>query len=70
MLQVYVAGINSHTVFKLAKTTPDNPKDTFFAATSSHIVNELVTGHSAKATLYPMLGAGVKVLEKRVKFYM
>ena len=63
MLDVNVAGINSQAVFKLAKSQ-DNPGDTFFAATCSHVVNELVTGHSAKATLYPLLGEG---FEKRVK---
>ena len=48
----------------------DNPGDTFFVATPVHVVSELVTGNSAKATLYPLLGDQVQLLEKRVKYRM
>ena len=51
-------------------TTQDNPGDTFFVATCSHVVKELVTGHSAKVTLYPLLGYQVEVLENQEKYGM
>ena len=54
MLDVDVAVVNSQAVFKLAKNS-NQPSRNFFAATYSYLNKELVTGQSAKATLYPLL---------------
>ena len=45
-------------------TTQDNPRDSSFAATNSRVINEVDSGHSSKATLYPLVGDQVESLEK------
>ena len=63
MLEVDVAGINSQAVFKLANNSRQSRRHFL----SSYMYKELVTGHSAKATFYPLPGYQVEVLEKASK---
>ena len=57
-----VAGINSHTVFKMANNSRQSRRNFLL-----QLVSDLVAGHRAKTTLHPLLGEEVQVLEKRVK---
>ena len=77
MLYGDVVGINSKAIFKLANNSRQDllavlhqALDTFFRATFSDIINEIVTGQCVKATLYPLLEDQLEVFAKRVKYCM